>query len=91
MQQYFTLWELRDHEPNRSVNPELLAAALREFHAALVDYPRELPAFTRQVEEVGNVLSHPSRTPKLAQGDRKFLRTVQSRLFDSLLATRLSY
>ena len=41
-----TLWEHRDHDPDRGVEPALLAAALKSFHEAFAGYPEQLPAFT---------------------------------------------
>jgi len=79
-----TLWEHRDHDPDRGVEPALLAAALKSFHEAFAGYPEQLPAFTAQVEEAGSVLSDTSRTPTLPQDDREFLRVVQRRMLDSL-------
>lgn len=79
-----TLWELRDHDPDRGVEPALLAAVLKRFHEAFVGYPGELPAFTGQVEKAGKVLSDPSRTPTLPQDDREFLRAVQQRMVISI-------
>jgi hypothetical protein len=79
-----TLWELRDHDPDRGVEPALLAAALKRFHEAFAGYAGELPAFTGQVEEAGRVVSDPSRTPTLPQDDREFLRAVQQRMVISI-------
>lgn len=84
-----TLWELCDHGPDRTVDPEMLAARLRAFHVAFADYPAELPVFTWQVEEAGRVLSDQSLTPKLAPADREFLRSVQQGMLDSLRALEL--
>lgn len=81
-----TLWDLRDHDPDRIVEPAQLAAALRRLHEAFADYPEELPAFTGQLEQAGEVLSDPSRTPRLPAADRDFLRTVQRRMLDSIQA-----
>lgn len=79
-----TLWELRDHDPDRRVEPARLAAALKRLHEALAGFPGELPAFTDQVEEAGNVLSDPTRTPMLPRDDREFLRDVQNRMLNEL-------
>jgi hypothetical protein len=79
-----TLWEFRDHDPDRSVEPAELAAALKKFHEAFLGYGGELSAFTGQVEEAGKVLSDPSRTPTLPQDDREFLRGVQQRMVISI-------
>jgi len=72
-----TLWEFRHHVPSRRADPSMLATALQELHRALADYPGELPPFTAHVEEAGNVLSDPSRTPDLNGADRSFLQAVQ--------------
>jgi hypothetical protein len=79
-----TLWDFRDHNPERSVEPAQLAMALKGFHEAFAGYPGELPEFTGQVEEAGKVLSNPSRTPTLPQDDREFLQAVQLRMLNSL-------
>jgi hypothetical protein len=75
---------VREHDPDRSIEPARLAAALTRFHEALADFPGELPAFTDQVEEIGNVLSDPTLTPMLQAGDRRFLRTVQRTILSEL-------
>jgi hypothetical protein len=58
-----TLWEFRHHDPSLRADPSMVATALQELHRALADYPGELSPFTAHVEEAGNVLSDPSRTP----------------------------
>lgn len=65
-----TLWELQDHDPQRSVEPARLAAALKTLDEAFSGYPGELPAFTDQVKETGNVLSDPILTKMLPRDDR---------------------
>jgi len=81
-----TLWEIREHVPDRVVEPAQLAAVLRELHAALADYSGDLPTFVGQLEQAGTVLSDPSRTPTLPPNDRVLLRTLQRRMLDSLQA-----
>lgn len=79
-----TLWELRRHDPTLPVDERQVASALRSVHAALSDYPGDLPPFSAHLEAGRETLESEEATPALPSDDRRFLLEVHARLLDEL-------
>lgn len=73
-----TFWQHVDHDPSR-FEPELVGRSLRELHAALAGYERQLPACDR-LDEVGRLLRSLQPSPQASADDLAALRAAHARL-----------
>jgi hypothetical protein len=79
-----TLWQYAEPVPGEPLDP---AAGLRAVHDALAGLPDELPWFALELDDALRLLE-PDRSPKLAAGDRAFLRGVVGELRATVRAWR---
>jgi hypothetical protein len=79
-----------DHDPEHPVSTDMAREAVASVHAALSDYPGELPAFTDQLHRIRPLLSDPAATPDLSGDDRALLVATTDR-FASVLAPDASW
>jgi hypothetical protein len=71
-----TLWQFVEHaavDQDNSAHLAFAAAALRQVHDALADYPGALPSFRTKVERCRTFLADRSALPPLVDADRRFL------------------
>ncbi|MBA2273930.1 MAG: phosphotransferase [Actinobacteria bacterium] len=68
------MWEYHEHREGWQLPSALVADALQAFHKAFRPFDGHLVPFTDHVDHAGKVLGNSSLTPKLAVGDRTFLR-----------------
>jgi Ser/Thr protein kinase RdoA (MazF antagonist) len=82
-----TLWKFVDHvatDPNSEQHVAQAAAALHNVHAALADFPDELPHFTTKIDESRTLLEDTSALLAIRAADRAFLLATYQRIFTSL-------
>jgi hypothetical protein len=87
-----TLWPFIDHVAADGGNREHVAsaaAALARVHAALADFPEELPSFMNKIDKCRALLADRSALPALLAGDRCFLLMAYHRILASLDALPL--
>jgi hypothetical protein len=83
-----TLWEHCPGEPIDESEFDAAGTALAQIHAALVDYPQDLPRFDEQIEEVRQVLERDDAMPALRRGDREFLLQQHAAIAEALATRR---
>ena len=87
-----TLWEYVEQTPG-DVAPQELGHALRGLHAALEDYPGQLPPLTERLERAQAVIDDPGAVWTLPEESRRFLsrtfRDLRDRARDFALAERV--
>jgi hypothetical protein len=84
-----TLWQYVEHvplDPQSRTHMASAAAALRQIHDALIDYPGELPSFKLKIDKCRQLLEDRRALPALVAEDRAFLLRIYDRLTVSLEA-----
>jgi hypothetical protein len=87
-----TLWRFVDHVAADGDKPEhivVAAKALRQVHAALADFPAELPSWITKIDKCRMLLEDQSALPAIGASDRRFLLAVYRRLLASIEASRV--
>jgi hypothetical protein len=80
-----TLWDYVEHRPAREAADIAAAgAALADVHAALADYPGELPTLTQATDVCARLLADPQAMPALDARSRRFLAAQLDQLTDGL-------
>ncbi|MBA3717909.1 MAG: aminoglycoside phosphotransferase family protein [Actinobacteria bacterium] len=83
-----TMWEYCAGHPVGETDGESAGRALAAVHAAFLDYPKELPSFDVQTDEVGRLLKGRGTLPALTRTDREFLREQHAVIADALALQR---
>jgi len=79
-----TLWDYVEHRPaNEEADIVAAGAALRDLHAALADYPGELPTISQATDVCARLLADPSAMPALDASSRRLLTEQLDKLSGS--------
>jgi len=79
-----TLWDYVEHRPaNAEADIVAAGAALRDLHAALADYPGELPTISQATDVCARLLADPSAMPALDASSRRLLTEQLDKLSGS--------
>lgn len=80
-----TLWEFVEGRAASCEADELIAAvSLDRLHSSLADITVALPSFIEKIHSCETILSNPAEAPKLAAGDRHFLRALCADFWEKL-------